>query len=100
MILSHSMKYKIAKTSRFKSAYKRVRNLKGFKKEVFEEVVTKLASGQNLPAKFRDHKLVGNLKDYRECHLAPDILLIYQIDEGILTLTLVAIGSHAQLLKK
>ncbi|MBX9906317.1 type II toxin-antitoxin system YafQ family toxin [Patescibacteria group bacterium] len=93
------MKYEIVRTKRFKTAYKRVRNLRGFNKEIFLEVVETLASGDTLKAEYRDHKLTGNLKNFRECHLASDILLIYQIDDGILILTLVSIGNHAQLFK-
>ncbi len=93
------MLYEIVRTKRFKSAYKRVKNLKGFKREIFVEVVEDLASGNALSEKYRDHKLTGNLKNFRECHLAPDILLLYQIDDGILILTLVSIGNHAQLFK-
>ena len=91
--------YEIIRTQRFKKAYKRVRNLPGFKEKVFNEVVTTLASGQVLKETYRDHRLTGKLKDFRECHLAPDILLIYQIDKGILILTLVSIGNHSQLFK-
>jgi mRNA interferase YafQ len=93
------MLYEIVKTKRFKSAYKRVKNLKGFKKEIFVEVVETLASGDKLNEKYRDHKLTGSLKNFRECHLAPDILLMYQIDVGVLILTLVSIGNHEQLFK-
>lgn len=93
------MHYSIVKTKRFKTAYKRVKNLPGFKKEVFEKVVKTLAAGEKLSSKYKDHKLTGGLKYFRECHLAPDILLIYQIDEGILVLTLVSVGNHSQLFK-
>ncbi len=91
--------YEIVRTSRFKSAYKRVSKLIGFKEEVFVSVVEVLASGQKLDKKYKDHALTGNFKTTRECHLAPDILLIYHIDDGILTLTLVSIGKHSQLFK-
>jgi len=93
------MVYEIVRTKRFKTAYKRVKRLKGFKKEIFIEVVQTLASGNKLNEKYRDHRLTGNLKNFRECHLAPDILLMYQIDDGILVLTLVSIGNHAQLFR-
>lgn len=93
------MVYEIVRTKRFKSAYKRVKNLRGFKKEVFVEVVQTLALGYTLNKKYRDHKLTGNLRNFRECHLAPDILLMYQIDDGVLVLTLVSIGNHAQLFR-
>ena len=93
------MLYKIVRTKRFKTAYKRIKNLPGFKKDVFSEVVLALVSGDALDEKYRDHKLTGNLKNFRECHLAPDILMLYQIDDGILILTLVSIGNHAQLFR-
>lgn len=93
------MLYEIVRTKRFKSAYKRIKNVKGFKKEIFVDVVQTLASGNTLDKEYQDHKLTGNLKDFRECHLAPDILLLYQIDDGILVLTLVSIGNHAQLFR-
>ncbi len=93
------MVYEVIRTKRFKTAYKRIRNVKSFKTETFIEVVEILASGKSLDKKYHDHQLTGNLKDFRECHLAPDILLLYQIDDGILVLTLVSIGNHAQLFK-
>jgi mRNA interferase YafQ len=93
------MKYEVVRTRRFKTAFKRVRRLPGFKQEVFEEVVETLASGKKLKKERRDHQLLGNLKDFRECHLAPEILLMYQIDDGILVLTLVSVGNHAQLFR-
>ncbi len=93
------MKYEIVRTRRFKTAFKRVKQLKGFKQDVFEEVVTALAEGKKLKKERKDHQLTGNLRDFRECHLAPDILLVYQIDDGVLVLTLVSVGNHAQLFK-
>jgi mRNA interferase YafQ len=93
------MQYQIVRTRRFKKAFKRIQNLQGFKSETFIHVVETLASGKQLDKKYRDHKLSGNLKDFRECHLAPDILLLYQRDGDILVLTLVSIGNHAQLFK-
>jgi len=93
------MKYQIVRTRRFKTAFKRVQKLPGFKLEVFRAVVSALADGGTLDKKYKDHKLTGNLKRFRECHIAPDILLIYELDEGVLTLTLVTIGSHSSLFK-
>ena len=93
------MRYQIVRTKRFKTAYKRVSQLPGFKEEVFIAVVETLASGQKLDKKCNDHRLTGNLRDFRECHLAPDILLLYQLDDGLLILTLVSVGNHAQLFR-
>lgn len=93
------MRYEIVRTRRFKTAFKRVKRLQGFKEEIFREVVESLSEGKKLKEERKDHQLTGNLKNFRECHLAPDILLIYQIDGKILVLTLVSVGNHSQLFK-
>lgn len=62
------------------------------------EVLAVLADGESLPEKNRDHNLSGNLKDFRECHIEPDWLLLYQIHEEELILTATATGSHSDLL--
>jgi len=93
------MKYKIVRTKRFKTAYKRVSQLKGFKESIFIQVVARLSDGKKLDAHFKDHQLTGKLKNFRECHLASDILFVYQIDDNILILTLVSVGNHSQLFK-
>lgn len=55
-----------------------------------------LAADKPLPEKHRDHALSGNWKDHRECHLKPDLLLIYKLpDTG--TLRFVRLGSHSEL---
>lgn len=61
------------------------------------EVIDLLAEGKPLPPNHRDHQLVGNFKDYRECHLGGDWLLIYQIrDDAVI---FVRSGSHSELLE-
>ena len=57
-----------------------------------------LARGETLPASYRDHALTGNWKGHRECHIAPDWLLLYLVREDALVLTLVRTGSHTDLL--
>lgn len=59
--------------------------------------LTLLSKGEELPEKYKDHQLVGPLKDFREIHLRPDLLLIYQISED--TLILLRLGSHSELFK-
>lgn len=81
----------------FKTSFKRVSAHKKFKSETFEYIVFTLASRLELPDKYRDHALSGKHKDKRECHLAPDLLLIYSIEENILILNLLDIGSHSTL---
>lgn len=84
-------------TNAYKKSYKRMKK-RGLKLDLLDEVVTMLASGQSLPQKYRDHALKGNLSSFRECHIQPDWLLIYMIEDDILTLTLVNTGSHSDLL--
>ena len=50
--------------------------------------------------KYKDHALSGNYKNYRECHIKPDLLLIYKIEKSELILYAVHIGSHSDLFKK
>ncbi len=86
--------YGLFKTSQFKKNYKKV-NLKGDNEALFITVVSNLLNGIKLNEELLDHQLTGNMKDYRECHLKPDLLLIYSIKSG--DLNLVAIGSHSEL---
>ena len=62
-----------------------------------EIVVNILLSSESLPKKYKDHQLVGKLKEYRECHVQNDILLIYRVYENEDLLELCDIGTHAQL---
>ena len=66
---------------------------------LFERVVALLSEDRPLPKNFRDHALVGDWHGYRECHLKPDLLLIYRT-EGEGTLRLARLGSHAELYGK
>ncbi|MBR4684098.1 MAG: type II toxin-antitoxin system YafQ family toxin [Spirochaetia bacterium] len=70
---------------------------RGFKIELLDEVVTKLANQEKLPEKYHDHPLFGNYKDFRECHIQPDWLLIYSIDDKDLELYLFRTGTHSDL---
>lgn len=64
------------------------------------EVLELLASSRPMPKKYKDHQLTGYLKDFRECHIEPDWLLLYQIHENILTLTATGTGTHSDLFGK
>ena len=90
------MKYAVDTTSAFKRDYKRAlkRHLPIAK---LQAVVAKLANGEPLPPANRDHALTGNWANHRECHIAPDWLLIYQIKESVLALELTRTGTHADL---
>lgn len=92
-------KYVVKTTSQFKRDYKlamkRGRNL-----ALLEEIVTHLALGEELPEKNRDHALTGNWVGHRECHIQPDWLLIYRIEDDVLVLTLARTGTHSDLFGK
>lgn len=88
------MKYEIFRTSSFKKGFKKLSTKQ--QEETFA-VIEKLANGEILELKYKDHQLVGNYKNCRECHIKPDLLLIYRINNDILELALIEIGSHAEL---
>jgi len=93
------MKYAIDRTNVFKRDYKRVKK-RGLDLNKLKEVVAKLANGETLPPANRDHPLSGDWANHRECHIAPDWLLIYQIKDDVLVLTLTRTGTHADLFCK
>jgi mRNA interferase YafQ len=88
----------IRRTARFKKDYKR--EAKGHRRAMLDEGLRKilhlLASDAPLPPNYRDHPLSGDWKDFRDCHVKPDLVLIYRKpDSG--TLDLVRLGSHSEL---
>ena len=87
---------KIQFDKKFKKDYKRVLK-RGCKPEEMQKVLTLLASERVLPAKYRDHALSGNYKNTRECHINPDWLLIYKIEEDLLVVRAIRTGSHSDL---
>jgi mRNA interferase YafQ len=93
------MKYKIKQTSQFKKDYKLAKK-QGKNLDSLKVIVKKLENGEELPESCYDHELKGNYKDYRECHIEPDWLLIYKQTEAVLLLTLFRTGSHSDLFKK
>lgn len=90
------MKYQLAFTGSFKKGLK-VSKKRGLNIGLLDAVVDKLLSGTPLEEKYKDHALKGNWNGFRECHIQPDWLLIYLVEDDILTLTLVDTGTHADL---
>ncbi|MCE5319138.1 MAG: type II toxin-antitoxin system YafQ family toxin [Parachlamydia sp.] len=62
---------------------------------MIDEVVDILRRRKKLPEKYRDHSLAGDYHGYRECHIKPDVLLIYSTDQQCLYLA--RVGSHSEL---
>ena len=85
-------------TSQFKKDFKAIVK-RGYPIALLEDVIRTLCAEKPLPAKNRDHALSGNFSGMRECHIQPDWLLIYRVEQQILTLTLTRTGSHSDLLE-
>lgn len=93
------MRYQLDFTNQY------LRDLRLARKQGLDEaklnaVLLKLIDGGPLPLRNRDHALTGNYKGLRECHIAPDWLLIYSADKAIKLITLIRTGSHSQLFGK
>lgn len=89
-------KYIVKVTAQFKKDYKLAMK-RGLKIDLLEKLVASLAEGISLPAKNKDHALSGDWVGHRECHILPDWLLIYRIEDEVLVLTLTRTGSHSDL---
>ena len=92
------MKYEIRFTNQFKKDIKLAKK-QGKDIDKLFDVIDVLANGGTLEDKYRDHDLTGSFKGCRECHIEPDWLLIYEIDNDILILVLNRVGSHSELFK-
>ena len=84
-------------TTKFKKDYKRIKR-QGKDLSKLEVTLEALVCGQALPEAVRDHSLGGTYRGHRECHIEPDWLLIYRIDEEGLVLVATRTGSHSELL--
>ena len=90
------MKYSVIPTGRFQNDLKRIKR-RGYDISLLTEIIKRLADGDTLPEKNKDHVLTGNFRGCRECHIAPDWLLIYEISENNLILYLTRTGTHYDL---
>lgn len=88
--------YQIVYTNRMKKDVKLMKK-RGKDLSKLINVLNLLALGASLPAQYRDHQLTGNLKDFRECHIEADWLLMYQIFDDCLILSATATGTHSDL---
>lgn len=92
-------KYIVKPTTQFKKDFKLAMK-RSMQIELLEEVIAMLAMGETLPDKHKDHALTGNWVGHRECHILPDWLLIYRIEDEVLVLTLARTGTHSDLFGK
>ena len=89
---------KIKYHSKFKKDIKTIKK-RNYDLSKLQKVIGILAEEKTLPDKYKDHSLTGIYQDFRECHIEPDWLLIYQIFENELILSATATGSHSDLFK-
>ena len=90
------MKYRIRPTARFQKDLKRVQK-RGYDLSLLTVILKKLADGETLPEKNRDHSLSGDYSGCRECHITPDWLLIYEVADDELILYLTRTGTPSDL---
>jgi len=88
--------YSVVQTSGFKKELSRAKK-RGLSSEDFDEVVVMLKNDEPLPPKYKDHKLSGKFRGYRECHINPDWLLVYRKYKDELILLLAHTGTHSDL---
>lgn len=93
------MKRDIVWTTQFKKDYKLAMK-RHMKIELLDDIIRLLAAGEELPQKNQDHSLNGDWIGHRECHIQPDWLLVYKIEDDILVLTLSRTGTHSALFGK
>lgn len=90
--------YEIIVTNQFKKDYKQAIK-RGLEIELLDEIIRILGKGEKLPEKNKDHALTGNWVGFRECHIKPDWLLIYKVEDNVLVLTLSRTGTHSDLFR-
>lgn len=89
-------KYEIKNTTQFKKDYKLAKR-RGLDINLLKDIITKLANGEVLAPKHKDHPLSGDWVGHQECHIQPDWLLVYRYDNDVLVLTLSRTGTHSDL---
>lgn len=90
------MKYAVSFAGAFKNS-KKLCEKRGFDIALLDEIIERIANRERLDPKYHDHQLVGQRKCYRECHIKPDWLLIYAVDDEKQLIVLVDTGTHSDL---
>lgn len=85
----------IVYSNQFKKDFKKIRKLSLPDLKKIFEVISNLEQEIALDAKYKDHEISGNWSNFRECHIKPDLLLIYKVSNN--ELQLARIGSHSEL---
>ena len=94
--MANKNKYDIKSTAQFKKDYKLAKK-RGLDIKLLAKAINTLAAGEALPVMYKDHALKGRWNGFRECHIQPDWLLVYQIIKDTLVLTLSRTGTHSDI---
>lgn len=86
-------KYEVVYTAAFKRDYRRAMR-HGLRIQLLQDVIATLAMGEPLQERHRYHELQGDWAGHRECHIQPDWLPVYRIEDNVLILTLARTGTH------
>ena len=89
--------YEVVTSKLYRKQYKKIST---GDRDLVNQAVKTLANGETLEPRYKDHALIGNYIGLKECHIKPNLLLVYQIRDSELELYLVAIGSHSELFDK
>lgn len=89
---------KIRPSNKFQKDLKRIKK-RGYNVSLLTSIISKLAAGEPLPEKNKDHPLSGTFKGFRECHITPDWLLIYEVNGKELILILSRTGTHSDVFR-
>ncbi|RDU62110.1 type II toxin-antitoxin system YafQ family toxin [Helicobacter didelphidarum] len=90
------MRYSIETTKRYEKERKK---LSKENQDLLDEIIYRLANNEILEPKYKDHALSGNLKGFRDCHINPDLILIYEKDNDRLIIMALRVGSHSKVFK-
>ena len=93
------MMYTLKFTTAYKKSYKLMKK-RGLDLSLLDEVVDVLHRGLTLDEKYRDHELTGSFKGFRECHIKPDWLLVWEQNDTELVLLMTKTGTHSDIFGK
>ena len=86
--------YRVIPSSKFRKDSK-LAEKRGYDTDLLTAVIKKLARGETLDEKYRDHALKGDCSGYRECHVTGDWLLVYRFEDGSVVLYLFGTGTRS-----
>ena len=87
---------KVRYSAQFKKDFKLAKK-RGLPLNELKTIIERLAAGETLEAKYHDHNLTGNYATFRECHIRPDWLLIYRVDDDTVEIIAQRTGTHSDL---